>query len=167
VPMEGWAGQLVLEMLDSLGFKIGNHGYNHDIDWSSQSDGGKAMVEKLQNIIDQHVSPSNRIKALRAPRNAFPSQPIPGYGEAEGWYYYSYDVAPQEGANSPEQIISNLKNALASKPENPIILLHSISLDVWSAITKHHLISELRSLGYTNFGVLPRPGDKPGYPVIH
>jgi RHS repeat-associated protein len=167
VSLQGLENTPVISLLYNSGHAIGIHGWNHDIDWNLQADDGKNEVDLVREALEQALPGANLPKLLRAPRGNFPQNPISGY---ENWYYYEWTIAPEEGAQTADGIIQNLKQELEAKgrPDNPVILLHSIRLDTLNAVvnSQYDMLTVLQEMGYTRFESLPRPQDNPGYPVI-
>ena len=158
-------GTEVVNILRQSGFAIGIHAWTHTNMWNDSNVNPASEVSQVENSLRKILGVTDLPdKLLRAPGGAFPSTPISGY---ENWYYYGWDVdALDESGVSPQTIVDNVINKLKQdKPQNPIILLHSIQLGTLEAITnpKYDLIGKIIEQGY-QFRKLPRPADRAGYP---
>ncbi len=163
VPLPEGTG--VVSILHQRGFAIGIHAWTHTNMWNDPNVNPASEVSQVENSLRKILGVTDLPdKLLRAPGGAFPNTPITGY---ENWYYYGWDVdAFDESGVSPQTIVDNVINKLKQdKPQNPIILLHSIQLGTLEAITnpKYDLIGKIIEQGY-QFGKLPRPADHTGYP---
>lgn len=168
-----WANQYVARLIKGAGHALGIHGWVHENMWDLKATDPAKEVKQVEDALKaMGVSPDH---LLRAPGGAFPADAIKGY---EDWFYYGWDIPETITAIdgygiSAEAVISRLESQLKAtgKPENPIILLHSIQkgtrdavVNTTSANRGSALLDKLRELGYRQFKVLPRSGDKPGYP---
>jgi len=164
---DGQTGQSVVSVIHSAGHAIGVHGWRHDHPWNTFD--AAEEVRMTEQALKSILGDSFSAMLLRAPGGAFPAEVISEYASS---YYYGWDIPSMvyngldgygmDGGTVVARITEELE--ASGYPDQPIILLHSIHEGTLAAIRDQDLIGTLRNLGYTSFGVLPRPGDHPGYP---
>lgn len=188
IPLAAHEGKRVVELLSETGHAIGIHGWNHMRYWYREPDRGFEQVEQVRLALVSILGERALPKLLRAPEGFFsPAGPIAGY---EDWYYYEWTIWPEgyllphdprtgtptagtftsHHYKRPQDIVASLVTQLESLdcPDAPVILLHSIHSIVYDALarTDCNMLAALRALGYDHFALLPRPGDRTGYPII-
>ncbi|MBN1431088.1 MAG: polysaccharide deacetylase family protein, partial [Anaerolineae bacterium] len=168
VPIASLDGERVVELIDKGGFGVGLHGWYHGSIAHPEDLWHSNTFDIRTNIIQQEQALNNLgisfEPLLRAPGGPFPATPFPEYRD---WYYYGWDIDAHDGYGvSPQTIIDNVLDGLSDAPDYPIILLHAGRPNTLQAIvdSRYDLLGKIKALGYTDFGLLPRPIDRTGYP---